>query len=108
MITTDLVAIILAVGGLLPLLTSIVQQPNWTKEVRTWLAIGVSILAGLVTYVTQFGLNLADPAALITTVVGIILASSTAYKTIWKPSGVAPAIETTTSHVEEDIVDELH
>lgn len=100
MLDTHLVAIILAVGGLLPLLTAAVQQPKWDTRTRTWMAVGVSLLAGLVTYVSQFGLNWQNPSALVTTIVGVIIAASTSYKTIWKPAGVAPAVEALTSGVE--------
>ena len=93
----ELIAIILAVGSLLPLLTSVIQQPRWSDKTRTAMAVGVSVLAGLVTYVTQFGLNVDSPSAIVIVVVGVVLAASTAYKTIWKPAGVAPAIEAKTS-----------
>ena len=104
MINAQLVAIILAVGGLLPLLTSFVQQPRWGKRTRTIMSVAVSVLAGLVTYVTQFGLNWTDPSTAVVTIVGVILASSTAYKTIWKPSGVSPALEVATSPHPEGVV----
>lgn len=97
MITTEIVAIILAVGALLPLLTSVVQQPQWSARTRTVMAVGVSVLAGLVTYVTQFGFEITSASTLITFVVGVALASATAYKNIWKPAGVSPAIEESTS-----------
>lgn len=96
---TEAIAIILAVGLLLPLLTSIVQQPRWSKRTRTILSVAVSIVAGVVTYVTANGLHLVpdQPSTIVVFIVGVILASATAYKTVWKPSGVSPAVERVTS-----------
>ena len=97
MITTEIVAIILALGTLLPLLTSIVNQPRWSAKTRTVMSVAVSTLAGLVAYVTQFGFELTSVSTIVTFVVGVILASATAYRNLWKPTGVAPAIEASTS-----------
>lgn len=102
MITTELVAIILAVGGLLPLLISVAQQPQWSKKVRTVMSVAISILAGLVTYVAEFGLVFTSASSVVTIIVGVVLASAAAYKTIWKPAGVSPAIEAKTSPSDKD------
>lgn len=101
---TQVVGIILAVGALLPLLISVVQQPRWSDRTRTILAVVIAALAGLVTYVTEHGLDFHDQTALVTTVVGVILASATAYKTLWKPVGLAPAIEKFTTIKGEAVV----
>ena len=61
------------------------------------MSVAVSTLAGLVAYVTQFGLELTSVSTIVTFVVGVILASATAYRNLWKPTGVAPAIEASTS-----------
>lgn len=107
MIQTEIVATILAVGGLLPLLIAVVNQPHWSARTRTILAVIVSGLSGLVTYVTENGLVFESTSSVVTVVVGIILTSVTAYQTIWKPSGVARKIENITSshspNLEEDI-----
>lgn len=95
--STELVAIILAVGGLLPLLTSVVQQPRWSARTRTIMSVVVSTIAGLVTYVSSEGLNFDSPSAIVATVVGIIITSAAAYKALWKPTGATQAIEGATS-----------
>lgn len=95
--TAQLASLIVAVGAALPLLTSLVEQPTWSTRTRTVVGVIMSILAGLVTYVTQYGLDFSNVAALVTTIVGIALASGAAYKTIWQPSGIAPALEGKTS-----------
>lgn len=93
----QVVAIILAVGSVLPLLTAVVEQPHWSPRTRTIIGVALSIVAGLATYVAQFGLNLDSPAAIVATVAGVVLAAAAAYKGIWKSSGVAPRIEYATS-----------
>lgn len=107
MIQTELVAIILSVGGLLPLLIAVVNQPHWSARVRTILSVAVSALAGLVTYVSENGLAFESASSAIAVVVGVILTTATAYQTIWKPSGVARKIENSTSpnspNLEENI-----
>lgn len=95
--TAEVVATILAVGALLPLLTSVVQQPRWSNRTRTVLAVIVSLVAGLVAYVSQFGLNFSSVSNVVTVVVGVIVLAAGTYQAIWKPSGVAPAIERATS-----------
>lgn len=109
MIQTEIVAIIMAVGGLIPLLTSVVQQPHWSARARTVIGALVATLAGVVTYVTQFGLEITSASTAVTVVVGVVLASVTAYQSIWKPSGVARSIEDATSvrsHNPEDLIPE--
>lgn len=96
MTTAQLVPIILSVGGLLPLLTAVVQQQRWSTRARTLVGVALSILAGLVTYVSTNGLDL-SPARLVTTVLGIVLAASAAYAHVWKPLGVAPSVEAATT-----------
>lgn len=95
--TATVVQIVLAVGPLLPLLVAVVQQPNWSPRVRSIASVVISILAGTVTYVADAGLDFSNPPAIVAVIVGTILASNVAYKTIWQPTGVAPAIEYATS-----------
>ena len=99
---TETVAIILAVGTLLPLLTSIIQQPKWSDRTRTLVGVGVSVLAGLVTYVSQYGLDVSSVSKIVSVVVGVILAAATSYKSIWKTSGVAQRLEVATTRGEPD------
>lgn len=107
MIETELIAIILSVGSLLPLLIAVVNQPHWSAKVRTILSVAVSGLAGLVTYVTENGLEFDSASAVVVAVVGVILASVASYQSIWKPSGIARRIENATSRqspvLEENI-----
>lgn len=97
MFEAELVATILSVGALLPLLIAVVNQPHWSARTRTILSVLVSGIGGLVTYVSQEGLNFDSASAVIAVVVGVILASASTYQTIWKPVGIARKIENSTS-----------
>lgn len=103
MVTTEFVAIVLAVGGLLPILTAVVNQPHWSTRARTIMSVLVSVLAGLVAYVAEFGFVVDSPSSIVATVVGVVLAAATAYKTLWQPTGVAPAIEAATSKTPQEV-----
>lgn len=93
------VALILAVGTLLPLVTSIIQQQTWSNRTRTIVGVGMSVLAGLVTYVASNGLVINNATGILTTVVGVVIAAIAAYNGIWKPSGVAKSIEVRTTNL---------
>lgn len=84
----------LIVGFLVPNLIAIVQQPKWSQRARAWFTAVACIFfgAGTAYFTGQF--NLGD-------IVGSILtmgvAAITFYKGLWKPSGIAPAIENATT-----------
>lgn len=98
--TTEIVAIVASVGLLTPLLTAVVEQPQWSTRTRTALSVAVSIVVGIVTYIGTHGLVLDSPAAVVAVVIGVILASAAAYQTLWQPSGIARAVEHRTSPQE--------
>jgi hypothetical protein len=93
----ELGGIIITVGSLLPLPTAILQQPTWGRRKRALVALLLSVVAGAVTWVSTHGLDWSTWKALIGTVIGVVLSSGTAYLAVWKPLGVAPALEDTTS-----------
>src|SRR5664279_1523784 len=97
--TTTAIALILAIGGLLPALIAAVTRATWSSNVKLAASIGIAILAGLVDWVTQNGVgsfNVHDFPSFFITLGGIIIVSATAYVTIWKPT-VAPAITSMTN-----------
>lgn len=96
-ITTQITAWVLALGFALPLLTAIVQRPSWPKQVRVVVAVIAAVLSGLGVWVANYGLDFSSPAAIVSTVLGVIAASQVAYQGIWGPSGVANSIEMATS-----------
>lgn len=86
----------LLAGFLTPLLTSVVQQPQWSSRVRTLVAVVASVIVGVVTLLANGSFN--DGAQTVLSIVAlVVVTSATAYKTIYVPAGIAPAIERATS-----------
>ncbi|MER7707253.1 hypothetical protein ABTX81_30670 [Kitasatospora sp. NPDC097605] len=77
-----------------PLATSVVQQPTWPKPARTSVAIGTSALIGI--GIAYFA-GAFTGRGVLSTVLLTVLVSATAYSTVFKPSGIAPALERATS-----------
>ncbi|MGW7090118.1 hypothetical protein ACWGH2_42415 [Streptomyces sp. NPDC054871] len=87
-----------AVGGLLPLVTAVVQQPRWSANVKKAVAVVSALIAGVVTVISTGGLEqFQHGLPTLATFVGVLAVSQSAYDLIWKPSLVAPAIEAATS-----------
>lgn len=84
----------LIVGFLVPNLIAVIQQPKFSEGARAMVTALVSIAGGLGTTYFSDQFNLGDIAGSIL-VVGV--ASISFYKGFWKPTGVAPAIESKTS-----------
>jgi hypothetical protein len=82
-------------GVFTPLLTSIVQRPNWTKQKRTVVGVLVSVVIGVLTCLADGSLDHA--ATVLMTLTAVVVASAATYKTLWQPSGIAGGIENATS-----------
>ncbi|MFB6505603.1 hypothetical protein ACFC07_22070 [Streptomyces sp. NPDC056099] len=96
--TLDSIATGSAVGALLPLVTAVVQQPRWSAHVKKAVAVASALIAGVVTVVSVGGLDqFTHGVPTLATFVGLLAASQSAYDLIWKPTGVAPVIESATS-----------
>ncbi|MGL5816641.1 MAG: hypothetical protein ACRCYR_03690 [Phycicoccus sp.] len=90
------VLVSLLVGAVTPLLTSVVQQPALSDRSRRIVAVVVSAVIGVVVAATSGELAVNDWSdfAELTGVVGVVWAAAEAfYQKVWKPTGVAPAIE---------------
>lgn len=98
--TETAIALILLIGGLLPALIAAVTRATWSSKVKVLASIGIAILAGLVSWVTQNGansFNVSDFPTFFVTLGGIIIMSATSYVAIWKPSGATAAITNKTN-----------
>lgn len=95
--TAELIGIIAAVGMLLPGLTALVQRSRWSTRTRTFAAVAVSILAGIVGYTATDGLSFESPSKIVYWIVGVILIAGSTYKTIWQPTGAADALQAATN-----------
>ncbi|RSS97269.1 hypothetical protein EF903_01740 [Streptomyces sp. WAC05292] len=98
MSTLDSIAAGSAVGALLPLLTAVVQRPQWSVRTKKIVAVVTALFAGVVTVASiggpeQFQQGLPT----LGTLAAVLAASQSAYDLVWKPSTIAPAIESATS-----------
>lgn len=87
----------LLVGLLSPLLTAVVQQPHWSNRVRVAIGAAAAVVLGGVTALADGSATHAG--SLLATVMAVLVASQTAYHSLWKPAGFAQAIEVATSGV---------
>ncbi len=87
----------LIVGVLTPLLTSLVQQPTWSNQVRTIVGALVAILLGVGTVLANGGFQ--DASGSLGIIALVMVASMATYRNLWGPkaTGVASRIESATS-----------
>src|SRR4051812_3201163 len=84
----------LALSILTPLATSLIQQPRFSRNVRIGIAAAVSVVVGAGT--AYFSGDLTGKSLVVA--IGIVLVGAEAtYQKVWRPSGLAPAIENATS-----------
>jgi hypothetical protein len=87
-----------AVGGLMPLVTAVVQRPEWSVRAKKTVAVVMALVAGVVTVAADGGLEqFQHGVPTLATIAAVLAVSQSAHDLIWKPSGVAPAIESATS-----------
>jgi hypothetical protein len=84
----------LAVGFFAPPVISIIQQSKWSARTQSLVALAFYVAVAAV------GAYLAgnfDAGNLVRSALLVFLMGSAAYKAVWKPTGVSPAIEAATS-----------
>lgn len=79
-----------------PLLTSVAQRPSWPKRVRVAISVAVSVVVALVTLLANGAFN-EGPQTVLSIIALVVVTSAASYRNIWKPSGIALAIESATS-----------
>lgn len=84
----------LAVGFFSPPVISIIQQSRWSQRRQSLVAFGFYLL---VAAITAYVAGLFNTPDILRLALLIFLAAGTSYKTLWKPTGVSPAIEVATS-----------
>jgi hypothetical protein len=86
----------LLVGALLPPLIAFIQRPGWSDRVRSVITVVVCVIVGAVaTYLEGDGLQW--DGDLIGASLRVLLAAQATYIAFWKPTRIAPAIETATT-----------
>ena len=82
------------VGSLLPMLVAVLNRSHWAPAVKGLVVVLSSVAAGAVTAWLNgsfTGLRWTESAFVVAT------AAVVAYRTFWKPTGIAPAIERATT-----------
>lgn len=85
----------LLLGLITPALTAVAQQPWFAKKTRHAVGVGVSVVVGLLTVLADG--QLANGGVTVATVLAVVAAAEASYKAFWQPTGVAGAIEWTTT-----------
>ncbi|QOV40143.1 hypothetical protein IM697_18115 [Streptomyces ferrugineus] len=86
------------VGAVLPLLTAVVQRPAWSAKYKKAVAVVVSLVAGVFAVAAAGGWDQFQHSKLtMVTILGVLAASQTSYDLVWKPSKLAPMIESLTT-----------
>jgi hypothetical protein len=83
----------LAVGFFSPPIISVIQQSRWSQRTQALVAFGFYLV---VAAITAYVMGLFNGADILRLGLLIFLAAGTSYKTLWKPTGISPAIEKAT------------
>lgn len=90
----------LILGFISPPVLAFIQQPGWSDKTRSLVAFIFSALVALGTLVfdEQLGFKAAlDLDNYVTALLLVFVTTISTYRNFWKPNGVAPAIEYSTS-----------
>ena len=86
----------LLVGSLMPTLVAVIQQPRFSNAQRALVGVGASLVAGfMTTWVAQDDALWEQP--MVTSILLVAIASWSSYKAFWKPTAVAPFVESKTT-----------
>lgn len=85
------------VGGLLPHAISVVNQSHWSSGVKSVIAFAACIVAA---FVVAYAENKFDFKNIATSLAFVFALAQTSYQGLWKPTGIADAVESTTTVTE--------
>jgi len=85
---------LMAVGFFSPLVIAVIQQAAWSPRRKSVVAF---VFYLIVAAVTAWLNGIFSAVGLVTAVLVVFVVAANAYKALWKPTGVAPAIEAATS-----------
>lgn len=84
----------LMLGVLMPILTSVVQQPKWSDRTRTIVGWTMSVVGGVVTCLANGSFQ--EGQTLVATIAVVLVAAQSTYVG-WKKTGLTGTIEKATS-----------
>jgi hypothetical protein len=81
----------------MPLLIAILERQSYSEEARRLVAFGACVVAAFVTTYLNIGWAaiVAAPVSVLISVIYIAIGAWGSYHLLWKPIGVAPAVERT-------------
>jgi amino acid transporter len=85
----------LLLGSLLPLLLAVVQQPKWPQWLRVLVTVVICVVVGLGN--VYFNGSLLHTTSIVEAILLVLVAALSTYHGLWKPSGIAPKLESATS-----------
>ncbi len=94
--TSELGAWSAIVGMLLPIVIAMISQSGWGTRARSVLTAAISLVAavGTVYYTNPGGI---ETGPLVITVATILTLAGSTYRTFWKPTGIAGAVNKATN-----------
>jgi ABC-type thiamin/hydroxymethylpyrimidine transport system permease subunit len=94
-VVLDTVSWGLILGVLTPLVTAVAQRPRWSTRTRTLVGVGVSIVVGVLTCLANGDIR--SGQTVLSTIAVVLVAAQATYLGMWKPSLIAPKLESATS-----------
>ncbi|MFJ8301352.1 hypothetical protein ACIQ9R_36375 [Streptomyces sp. NPDC094447] len=96
--TSDTVIFAAGIGGFVPLLTAVVQQPFWSAPAKRIVAVIVALVVGVVTVASTGGIDqFTHGLPTLGTIAAVLATSQAAHDLLWKPSTITAKIESATS-----------
>lgn len=92
LISVDIGLLTFISGSLIPLLTGFVTKARASSRVKGLMNFGLSALTGAVTYALAHDGSF-EPKAMLVAVVTTYLTSGVTYHNLWKPTGIAAAVQ---------------
>jgi hypothetical protein len=84
---------LLAIGFFSPLVIAVIQQTRWSARQQSVVAFVFYVVVAAVTAWLQ---GIFTAFGLVTAFLVVFVTAATAYRNLWKPTGIAPAIENAT------------
>jgi hypothetical protein len=91
----DLTMWSLLVGAAAPTVIALVQRPTWPDWLRSVTTASFCLVAGAVT--AYLNGDLTNGRSLVSAILLVLITTLSTYRGFWKPTGVAPAIESVTT-----------
>ena len=88
-------------SALAPLVVALLNRPSWSAGRKQLVALAVSVGLAVVALAVTGGFTSGQDVA--TVVLAVVGATQAAYALVWKPTGVAPAVEAATSRDQLDL-----